>query len=44
MFTEASGFGYSSAVALMYFFLMLLIAGLVFLVLGRSGERKVKKA
>lgn len=39
MFTEPSGFGYPSAVAVLYFVIMLLVAGLILLILGRRrGE------
>lgn len=42
MFSEGSGFGYPSAVAVMYFLIMLLIAGIVLLLLGKREKKAVK--
>lgn len=42
MFSEGSGFGYPSAVAVMYFLIMLMIAGIVLLLLGKNERKPVK--
>lgn len=43
MFNQGSGFGYPSAIAVMYFLIMLTIAGIVFLVLHKREKREKRR-